>query len=251
MSRVFLLLPLLAACGVDSVGSEGELGRLRFSLSSDAYIDETSLTDVSIVTRHAQYLGVGLTDAGDRLAGASADELRYSVEPSDGVVIEQEDPVDDDDGSAGPPSLEISVDEPGVYVLEASLHGDLFDRISLNFDAPSALELALFVREPWGEAFDRVEGEGPTQVREGAQLAWLPIATDAAGERLVGDVEAALVDDGSGMLVPAENVSHVNEDKVYDGDAASLYFVEPGEVTVTIEDAPNAVTGAHPFMVVE
>ncbi|MDP2311115.1 MAG: hypothetical protein Q8P18_34160 [Pseudomonadota bacterium] len=248
--RFLVLLPLLAACGVDNVGSNGELGHLSFSLVSDWYLDETELTAVTVVTGHAQSFGVGLTNRGEDLADDQADEIEYSMDPDVGVTIQQSGPADDDVEDPGPPSLALTVTEPGSYTLVANLEGRVFDRIQLAFDAPDALDLALYTRAPWAEDFEALVGPGPSQVREGTQLAWLPIPVSAEGVRLAGDVGASMTADPIEAVVPADNVTHVNEDEVFDAsNVPSLYFIEPGDVTITIGDTANPAVGTHPFVV--
>ncbi len=250
MRRLSLLLPLLAGCAVDSVGANGELGHLSFTLVSDWYLDSENLTEVDIVTGHAQHFLVDLTERGRRQADDNADHVRYHMEPDDGVEIDQGE-VDDDAEHPDAPSFGVTVSEPGSYTLVAELEGELFDRIQLSFDQPSALELTLYTRGPWAEEFAAIEGEGPTQVLEGTQLAWLPIPLDADGERLVGDLAGTMSADPESAVVPAENVTHVNEEVVsHTAGVPSLYFIEPGDVTVTVTDQAGPGAGAHPFVVV-
>lgn len=251
--RILLLLPLLAACGVDSVGANGELGNMTFGLVSDWYLDQSNLTEVGIVTGHAQSFIVALTEKGERIADGNADAIHYTMEPDAGVTIVQSGPDSEEEGELDvPPSLSLQVTEPGSYALQASLEGELVDRIQLLFATPAALELSLYTRAPWAEDFEALEATEPSQVLEGTQLAWLPIPVGADGVRLVGDVVAGLSADPIEAVVPADNVEHVNEDEVYDqAQVPSLYFIEPGEVTVTLTDAANGAIGAHAFVVTE
>ncbi len=252
--RLFVLLPLLAACGVDSVGANGELGNMTFGLISDWYLDQTDLTEVGIVTGHAQGFLVSLTEKGQRLTDEDADAIEYAMAPADGVTISQSAPDDDEQVEhTDPPALALSVTEPGDYTLSARLNGVVVDHIQLRFERPAALDLALFVRAPWTEEFERLEsGAAPTEVREGTQLAWLPIPMGADGTRLVGDVTASMSAAPEEVVVPADNVTHVNEDEVYDGvEVPSLYFIEPGDVTVSLTDLPNVAVGAQMFTVTE
>ena len=244
--RLFLLLPLVA-CNVDSLSTNGELGHLSFSLSSAWYLDPTQLTEVDIVTGHEQYIGVSLTEEGEELADGRAGALEYVVTPADGVTIGTD---GSDTDSAEPRTLAITVADPGDYTVEARLRGELFDRIQLGFDTPAALEIAAYVREPWGDEFARVSAIDPVQVREGSQLAYLPIPQDDAGVRLAGDVATSIASVPTTAVVPAENVLHVNEDDVSStGGVPSLYFIEPGDVTVTLADTVNPVEAALDFVV--
>lgn len=245
---------LATGCGVDAATANGELGRLQFKLISDYYLEEHDLTETAIVTGHEQYLAIELTGKGEDDAGKRADEVEYVVTPDDGVTVGQSGPDGDsgeDDGDAELVSdVYLTVTEPGDYQLEARLEGETFDRIQLAFDTPATLDLSLYTREPWGEEFQRLEGSQPHAVAEGTQLAWLPIPLDAAGERLLGDMEATMSADPMTAVVPAANVEHVNEDEVQTFfGAPSLYFVEPGAVTVTVTDTVNPAAGAVAFTV--
>lgn len=252
MRLSFLALVLGGCVGpVDGVGAVGELGHLAFSVTSDWYLEEGSLTEVGIVTGHAQNVNVDLTGPGEKRARGRADEIVFRMEPDDGVTLHQSGPMDDDIDDPPPPSLSITVEEPGTYTLLARLHDDLFDKLALRFAAPATLDLALYTRAPYAEDFEPLDAAGPSQVREGTQLAWLPIPRDADGARLAGDVATEMSADPREAVVPAGNVYHVNEEEVgeYAG-VPSLYFIEEGEVTVTLADTFNAAEGARAFTVV-
>lgn len=243
------LLPLLvlSACSLDDVGANGDFGRLAFQVTSDWYLEESNLREVGIVTGHPVRINVGISDDGEDVANGDAGQIRYRMSPSDGVDIEQS---NDDEEDSPPPGMNVTVEEPGEYALEAMLRGEVFDRIDLRFDTPVAIELALFTRGPWEEEFDRVEAAESLQVEEGTQLAWLPIPLGGGAERLVGEVEVAMSADPMELVVPAENVTGVDEDDASSATAASLYFVEPGDVTVTIADTVNPGVGTQSFTVV-
>jgi hypothetical protein len=229
-----ILLALLVACNVDSVAANGVLGNLTFTLSSASYLDSPDLTQVDIVTGHPQVLSVGTSDAGERRADGREGLLSYRMSPSEGVTVEQG-ATDADSGS--PPALWLTASQPGDYVLEATLDGEVFDYVLLGFAAPTALEVPLFVRAPYAETF--LPADAPLQVEEGTQLAWLPIPL-RSGERLAGEVAASITADPVQAVVPAANVDYVNEDEVYsNAEAPSLYFIEPGEVTLTVSDDVN------------
>lgn len=253
--------PLLLAlstigCGVDSATANGELGRMTFTLVSDYYVDETNLSESSIVTGHEQFFGVELTEAGKTDADAKADEIEYVVTPDDGVSISQSGP-DNDAGSDDQDSdiannFDIAVRDPGDYQLEARIDGETFDRIQLTFARPNELELALFLRAPGREEFVDTANGSALPVEAGTQLAWLPIPLGADGERLLGDIEADMTAEPANMVVEAVNVEHVNEDEVQTFfGAPSLYFINVGEVAITIGDTENAAVGVANFTVSE
>ena len=254
--RMLLPLALLAtvACGVDGATANGQLGRMQFSLTSDYYLDEHDITDNAIVTGHEQSFLVELTGVGADDAGKEADEIEYVMVPDDGVTLNQSGPDEDsgnDDGNAeNVYSFSVAVADPGEYQLEARLHGETFDRIDLTFDAPDALELALYTRDPYDTAFSRVDNDRTLSVELGTQLAWLPIPVDNAGGRLLGTLAADMTAEPQTSVVPAANVDHVNEDEVQTFfGAPSLYFVDEGDVTVTLTDTANPAVGTAAFSV--
>lgn len=246
----FLPVLLLTGCGVDKAASNGELGKLQFSLVSDYYVEEQSLADSRIVTGDEQNFDVELTAEGAGDAGKAADEISFRAE-GEGVQIVQ--PGADGDAGADDPDAEsvrdfsLSASAAGEVIVEALLEGEVFNRITLNFAAPDALELAMFAREPYAEAFESIETDATVAVSPGTQLAWLGIPTEG-GDRLLGNVRADMSADPASAVVPAANVEHVNEaeaQSIFRAD--SLYFIETGAVTVTIENPANAVSGAADF----
>jgi hypothetical protein len=69
-------------------------------------------------------------------------------------------------------------------------------------------------------------------------------------DRLLGDMVPTLSAEPMSAVVPAVNVEHVNEDEVFSVfDAASLYFIEPGAVSVVLSDVQNAADGVADFTV--
>ncbi len=257
------LSPLLAffafGCGVDSASTNGELGRMTFTLVSDYYLDEHDITDSAIVTEHEQSFGIDLTGEGKDDAGTRADEIEYVITPDDGVTLSQpgpdQDSGDDDHDGEIAPSFNVSVRDPGEYQMEARLGDETFDRIQLTFDRPNTLDLATFLRGPWQDDFRKHSGATEANfvtVAAGTQLAWLPIPLDINGERLLGDLGADMSADPASMVVPAGNVEHVDEDEVQTFfGAPSLYFINVGEVTVTITDSANPAAGSVKFLVEE
>jgi hypothetical protein len=249
-----LLLLAAVGCGVDSAQANGELGRMTFTMVSDYYLDDHDITQNAIVTGHEQTFGVDLTGMGASDAGKRADEIEYVMVPDDGVTIEQVGPEgdsgDDDSDAEVAHGFSLTVEDPGDYQLEARLSGETFDRIHLSFDTPAALSLSLFVRDPWEEQFNAVRGTDTQNVEVGSQLAWLPIPVDGEGNRLLGTLEADLSADPQEAVVPAANVEHVNEDEVetFFG-APSLYFVDEGDVTVTLTDTASPAVGTAAFTV--
>ncbi|MCO4771604.1 MAG: hypothetical protein KDA24_16345 [Deltaproteobacteria bacterium] len=242
MRRLLLLaLPalLLIGCG-DLSRSTGELGRLDYSLHSDFLVDGTALVGTSILTGHPQVIDLALTDAGED-AGSNFEEMSHVATPSAGVTLQGFNS-DDDVGN-----LTITVTDPGDYVIESMLDGSVFDRITLTFDSPTTLDLVTWVRVPNGEEFDEAAG-GAVSVVEGAQAAFVPIPLDADNERIAGDFVPELSASPDWAVVAGINVLGIYEQNVVVARSpASVYFIEPGMVTLTLTDPANAVDSSVTF----
>jgi hypothetical protein len=239
--------------GVDRVSSEGVLGRLTFSVGSNFYLEGEGFSDTAIVTGHPQTLSVSLTARGRSRYQNEADEIWYTVDTR--TVEVDANPPDGDHGKDDtdadhPPSITLTASESAVARLTAWVNQDVVDYIDFTFQAPTELELVMFVRGPWSEPFLPVEpGPRPVGVEEGAQLAWLAIPR-MDGTRLLGELVTPLGADPVTAVVPAANVENVNEDEAQSiFRADSLYFVAPGPVTVTLTDEVNDVTGEQAFTV--
>lgn len=241
-SALVLLTALLLGCG-DLTSSAGEFGRVQYSLHSDYLVEASSLLDVSVLTGHPQRIGVSLTDAGDQATDDESD-MTHTVSPSDGVTLDVLDA-----GDQGVPDVQITVTTPGEYVLESLINGDLFDRITLTFDAPASLELITWVRAPDSSDFAKREGAS-IDVDEGAQAAFVPVPLDAAGDRLAGDLVTAISGTPDEAVVAGFNVLGIYEQRVVqNASPPTVYFIEPGTITVTLTDEPNGVSAAQTFEV--
>ena len=226
------------ACG-DITGTTGAKGRVNYSLYTHYELDEWNLEDVSLVTGHPQLFQTEITDKGyDQLSG-EASAIVHSVEPAEGVNVSNEDDEDIAD-------LLVTVDEPGDYTIKSELDGQLFDYLELSFDSPDELELISWVRGPNAEDFEQIESE-TISVDEGGQVTFLPIPR-ADGARLAGDISVSITAEPETAVVRGENIWGVYEQNVTTSDQpVSLYFVEPGTVTITIADGPNGVERSQVF----
>lgn len=244
-----LLLLLLVAtplvgCGDRNVAT-GELGRVQYSLHSDYLTEDVPLTMVSLVTGHVQPISTSLTDMGESLAGDDASTIVHTIDPAAEAILDNRPSGADDQA----PDIDVTVNAPGTYMLEATLDGDLFDRIELTFDSPDHLDLLTRVRVPYGDDWDDLD-DATLEVGEGSQLAFLPIPIDASGTRLAGNFEVEIEADPAWAVAPAWNVWGVYEQNIVgSASPASLYFVEPGFVTVTLTDVPNGVSVTRDFQV--
>lgn len=235
-----LALSLFAVgCG-DTSRSTGELGRIDYSLHSDFLVDGSALVGTSILVGHPQTINLDLTDLGESDA-SNAEEITHTATPADGVTIEEWNP-DDDVGW-----FNITVTTPGEYVIESMLDGSVFDRITLTFDAPSSMDLVTWLRQPNGEDFDEASGS-PIAAAEGTQAAFVPIPLDASGARIAGDFVPVISADPEWAVVTGVNVLGIYEQNVVVARSpASVYFIEPGAISITIEDDVNGVSGVADF----
>ncbi len=135
-------------------------------------------------------------------------------------------------------SVRATVDAGGERLLEAWIGDERLDWLPLTWARPDNLELTLFVREPWED--DWTEAEAPLRVPAGTQLSWLVIPR-LGDARLHGQVHATMSAEPRDAVAPGENVWHTNEDEVVGDPSETLYFVDEGEVVVTISDEVNGV----------
>jgi hypothetical protein len=236
-----LLLVAATGCG-DSSTSVGDFGRLTYSLHSDFVVDGTALVGTSILTGHTQRIRVDLTSAGE----AAADDpgvIEHSVSGPGPASVETV------GGGSDVGDLEISVEEPGDYVVSSSSPRRVFDQITLTFDRPETLDFVTWIREPDGTEFTEAVGS-PVAVAEGAQAAFVPIPLDAAGERIAGDFVPVISPSPDWAVVTGTNIFGIYEQRVVaSGSPASVYFVDSGSVSVTLIDEPNDAEGVVEFLV--
>ena len=235
---------LLGGCG-DYVGATGELGHLSYGLSIDYEIDG-SLTDVSLITGHTQRLGVSLTPDGEDIARKPW-LITHTISPDSGATLT----VDEvQEGSESVPGLEVLVTEPDLYILESYYDGELLDYIKVSFERPDAMEILTWIRDPNAEEFTESSNNATISVEVGTQIAMLPVPY-AGGERLVGSFAVSYAHTPENAAVTVHNVRGVYEEEGVTGavNSASLVFVSPETVVVTIEDAANGITAERTFNV--
>jgi hypothetical protein len=240
---------LLAACRDDSDQVNGELGHLSYSLGTIRGLESSSLTDVDIVTHHTQPITVTMGHNGERDAKKDAWQIIHRISPGSGATLVQEDFSGAEEKPDRAPSFTINAEDPGLYLLESLLNGEVFDRINISFALPTSIELLTWTRPPYGEAFGSVEG-GFVDVQEGTQLAWRGIPLDSDGNRLAGEIGTGFSAIPAEMVVPAQNVYDLSdEDEFYGGVIPSLYFIEEGDITITLSDTVNDASATRHFTV--
>ena len=240
LATLTLMALATTGCG-DLTSATGEYGRVNYTLHTNYLVQEAMLTQVGIITGHPQHIGTSLTDAGENVAGDDAGEITHQVTPSEGVTIEE---MDNDDDIA---DFYVTVETAGEYTFEAINGPDLFDRIDLVFETPVELELLTRVRIPYSDEWDTLS-DGETLVEEGSQVAFLPIPINENGDRIAGDFDVLLEADPEWAVAPAYNLIGVYEQNIV-GSASpvSIYFIEPGEVTVSLTDTVNGTSASWDF----
>ncbi len=196
---------------------------------------------MSILTGHTQTLGTSLTDDGEDDADNPGD-IEHSV--SGGATIQQSDAGEDD-----VPTVYVTAPSPGDYTIESYLEGALFDTITLWFDSPADLDAVTWIREPGDEDFEKSQAATPV-VPEGTQIAYVPYPLDADGDRIAGVFDAFLTADPASSVVTAYDLDGIYEDGIWGHEEeASVYFIEPGEITLTMSDVINGVDFVQAFEV--
>ncbi len=235
-----LALALLATgCG-DMSSSTGQLGRLNYSLHSDFLVDGSALVGTSILTGHAQTITVDLTDSGENDTD-DPEDIVHTATPSAGVTIETW------ESGSDVGHMTITVSTPGDYVIESMLDGAVFDWLTLTFDSPTSMDLVTWLRQPNGEDFDKASGS-PIIVAEGTQAAFVPIPLDASGDRIAGDFVPVITADPEWAVVTGVNVLGIYEQNVVVARSpASVYFIEPGAISVSVADDVHNVDGVADF----
>ena len=230
---------LTAGCG-DMNASTGELGHLNYSLHSDFVVEGLALVGTPILTGHPQRINVSLTDLGEGEA-TSPEQIEHVSTPSSGVTLETA------ESGSDVGDLTITVATAGDYVIESMLGGEVFDRITLTFDTPTSMDLVTWIREPNGQDFDEATGS-PILVAEGAQAAFVPIPLNESGDRIAGDFVPLVDADRSWAIVSGVNMLGIYEQNVVVAlSPASVYFIEPGAISIAISDDVNGVDGVADF----
>ena len=82
-------------------------------------------------------------------------------------------------------------------------------------------------------------------------MAFLPIPLDADGQRIAGNLFAQLDASESDMIIPGANVWGVYEQSIWAStNPSSVYFINTGNVDISLTDLPNAVSAVWSFVVI-
>ena len=232
---------LAIGCG-DLTTAVGDEGRLEFALTT-AYEVGGDLDEVKLVAGHPQTISVDLTPRGKGDID-EPEEITYRLEPRGGVTLTPEAAV-----SNRPRGFSVLVREPGAYKLRAVYKGKEIDSLDFSFDSPVSIDLLVRVREPRSTSLRQVQG-ATTTLSEGAQATFVPVPLDRNGDRLAGELQTDASADPEELVVPGQSVVQAYEDGVWKvRGPIELYFIDPGEVTVTILDRVSGAQGMHTFIV--
>ncbi len=234
-----LLMVSTTAC-LDVTRGAGELGHVTYSLYTDYDPGNGELTETPLLVNHEQSLYLSLTEDGEGEVNDFT-TVTHSVSPSEGVTIDTH--VDDDELD----DIDITVEEPGLYTITTEADGQVLDYITVEFAAPEVLHAATWLRAPGDEEFVESDDAQPS-VDEGTQVTFVAIPYDAEGRRIAGRFEVSIDSDPEGAVVEAFDTFESHEDHVYGSiSEGSVYFIEPGEITLTVSDDANGVSLEQTF----
>ena len=242
-SLLFAILSLsLIGCG-DLVSGTGEFGKVNYSLYTVYQSETSSITESKLLVGHPQKVMTELTLRGSRDVETPS-TLTHIITPAQDAQL-----VTVDDGF-DVPDVRVTVSTSGDYTLETRLGEQLFDRINLSFARPDHLDIITWVRLADDTSFQKVSTSGSIMVSEGTQVSVIPVPIAADGERIMGDFEVDITANPARAMVATENIFGAYEQGVTSSpDPASLVFIEPGEVEVTVRDTVNDVEGTLYFSV--
>ncbi len=239
LTAACILMLGTTAC-LDATRGMGEMGHVRYSLYTEYDPGYGEITDTPILTNHEQSLYLALSDRGERVAN-DLGSVSHSVSPSEGVTLVYD--YDDDELE----ELDITVTQPGVYTITTEVDGAVFDYITLEFEAPTSLDAVTWIRSPGEDEFVEPAVAQPT-VDEGAQITFVGIPLNVDGDRIAGRFDVSVSADPEGSVVEAYDVWESYEDYVWSSPTeASVYFIETGEITLTVTDEANGVDFEQTF----
>lgn len=245
MPKTMMALALvLVGCG-DQVSATGALGNLSYGLGIDYEVDG-DLTEVSLLTGHAQSISVRMTPDGEDIA-RDPWLVTHTITPDNGTMLEFD---EGEEGDSTVPNMTLTVTEPDLYIVESYYENELLDYIKISFDRPDSLEVLTWIRDPNADDFTESTFNANINVEVGTQVALLPIPY-AGSERLVGDFAVDYTYTPEDAVVTVHDVNGVYEQEGVIGsvNSNSLVFVSPETVTVTVTDPANNVSAQRTFTV--
>lgn len=255
MTRPFFaaLLALIVACGGDSTSTAGDLGNLVFSFYSDYEMGTVSLADASFATGVTHHISVRIKEY-QRTINYS---LTHYVADAVGVTVTS-DACPDHYDTACIPGFSIKATTAGTVTVKAFEGKDngstLIDSVTLTFKNMAEIEPIVKGRGPWEEVFGKIEPTGDRFiVEEGTQVIFVPVPLDGDGKRLLANFDCSYTFDDDTMVVPGRNV----DSTPYEDDSEwwlvgpdNFYFIEEGEVTLTVTESESGFSSEALFEVV-
>ncbi|HSA32313.1 MAG TPA: hypothetical protein P5077_01160 [bacterium] len=247
------LFALIVACGGDSTSTAGDLGNLVFSFYSDYEMGTVSLTDASFATGVTHHISVRIKEYRQTI---NYSLTHYFVDAAGFTVTSDTCP--DHYDTACIPGFSIKATKAGTVTVKA-FEGEhdgstLIDSVTLTFKEMADIEPIVKGRGPWEAVFDQIEPEEDRFVVEkGTQVIFVPVPLDGAGKRLLANFDCSYTFDDDTMVVPGRNV----DSTPYEDDSewwlvgpANFYFVEEGEVTLTVTETESGFSSEALFEVV-
>ena len=150
----------------------------------------------------------------------------------------------------GVDNILVTVDVPGNYTFETFDEEELFERIVLSFEAPASFELITWTRVPYADTFEKIpDADEVISVVAGTQASFLPVPLNAEGVRLLGDLHANLSADPVSAIVPDYTVKPYEQGVFAEAEPLNIYFVEPGDVAITLTDPVSQASATMNFKV--
>lgn len=256
MSQAFFaaLFTLITACFGDTTSTAGDLGNLVFSFHSDYDMGTVSLTDASFATGVTHHIDVRVKDYKRTTNYA----LTHYFADTDGFTVTTDDTCPNQYDTACIPGFSVKATTAGTVTIRA-FEGEhdgstLIDSVTLVFKDMADIEPIVKGRGPWEATFGKIVPTGDRFIVEkGTQVIFVPVPLDSDGKRLLANFQCDYTFDDDTMVVPGRNVDStpVEDDSEWwlVGDA-NFYFIEEGEVTLTVTESESGFSSEALFEVV-
>jgi len=237
---LFVTGAALCACG-DLTSATGHFGNLTYGLYTD-YEVGGSLGSVSLITGVPQHIEVSLSIfADDELEDGYG--ISHEVWPDDGVNISQ------DFDLLGVADFSITAWRPGSYTITSSQYGRMIDMIDLRFATPAKVKILSDVRGPDEDYGTQYSGYR-IDIREGSEVCFWVLLTDGMGRAVVGQYDMAVTASPAYSVVTGGGFGSTLGPVNYQRAARSLFFVEPGLVTITVAGENGGFRASQRYQVV-
>ncbi|MFC1669089.1 hypothetical protein ACFL20_01755 [Spirochaetota bacterium] len=243
---ISVIIPItLISCAGDITSSLGEEGNLRYSITTDYYIN-SSLIDSTLATKITHSIDVDLAKS---IEAEESMIITHMIEPSSNSTITNT-------GSC--PSynkicvknISLKTSSPGAYTITSVNGNKTIDYITLQFDEAETIDIIVKEREAYQNSFD-IKSK-PVIAIEGSQVVFIPIPTASDETRLIANGSYNVECNSTGLAVPGKNISDVNEgNNFFDTDGVwswmgdqNYYLIEEGTVKFTITEIESNYQGS-------